>query len=82
VIRAILSKGSADKKFASNERLLQPTSTDAAGDELVQPSAGVNPAYGERGYIIEHGENSLYLLKLNRDEAAFLGNSPHNTSGK
>jgi hypothetical protein len=55
---------------------------EAAMRSFFQPSAGVNPTFGQRAFNVEDAENRLYVLRLQGDVASFLGRSPLETAGK
>jgi hypothetical protein len=53
------------------------TQGEAELRKFFQPSFGVTPAFGDRTFTVEDGENRLYVLKLDGDVANFLGRCRH-----
>jgi hypothetical protein len=50
--------------------------------KFFEPSRGVTPSFGNRQFTVEDSENRLYVLKLEGDNAAFLGRQNYEVAGR
>ena len=59
--------------FGELPLLPEALASEAAIRDLLKPSRGVIPSFGDRIFSVEDDENRLYVLSLKGDTAAFLG---------